>query len=143
MRPTTDDKMAEPHEEHPRNHGESAAQHLNERVTFRASGAEKWLLQLLARQEGLSVGRFVMKLARSAGRSRTDRLREAVDAIREQEAARRKRTKRRKGKASRRDMLGRFRSPFLRREHAEDFEAIISESARRMGIKTPRMSASC
>lgn len=113
---------------------ESAAQHLNERVTFRVSGTEKWILKLLAEQDGLSVGRFVMKLARSAGRSRTDRLREALDTLREQEAARRKRTKRRNGPPTREDVIGRFRVPFLRREHAEDFESIISESARRMGV---------
>jgi len=110
------------------------AQPLNERISLRVTETEKWLLQLLARQEGLSLGRYVMALARSAGLLRVDRLRQTAEALIEQDAARRKRTRRWKGRPTREDMLGRFRCPFLRREHAEDFEAVVSEAARRMGV---------
>lgn len=126
--------MPEREDDDPATENETPDPHLSERITVRVTDTEKWVLQLLARQEGLSVGRYVMKLARAAGRSRTDRLREAVDALKEQESARRRRRRHRAAPPTRNDVLGRFRSPFLRRDQAKDFEAVISISAQRMGI---------
>lgn len=113
---------------------EKGAPHLDDRITLRVTETEKWLLQHLARHEGLSVGRYVMATTRSTGRMLMNRQCQAAAALIRLDEARRKRTKRWKRKPTLRDMVGRFRCPFLRREHAEGFEAVIADSAKRMGI---------
>ena len=108
---------------------------LDDRVQFRVSPTEKWLLQFLAERAGTSVGRYVMDAVRSEGRPPVDRALAALEerAVRE-EALRRKRTRRPKHEPTAGDVVGQFRCPFLRREDARGFERVVARSAEKMGI---------
>lgn len=128
------DKEQDCKQDPPAAQDEKGDPHLGERITLRVTETEKWLLQYLADQQGLSIGRYVVAAARSAGRIRVDRQCQAAHALIRQDEARRKRTKQWKGRPTLEDVVGRFRCPFLRRQHAEGFETVIAESAKRMGI---------
>lgn len=107
---------------------------LNERVHFRVTEAEKWVLGQLARQAGLSVGRYVMSVVRTAGENHLGRMKALIEEIKARETKARRRRKRKARKhLTREDILGKFRCPFLRREDAQGFERVIRRSARRMG----------
>ena len=49
--------MAEREDDDPATDAGPSERHLSERITLRVTDTDKWVLQLLARQEGLSVGR--------------------------------------------------------------------------------------
>jgi len=110
------------------------AERLTDRVHFRVTGTEKWLLGLLARQAGLSLGRYVMSIVRASGTNQMGQVRVLIEELKAQEA-RDKRRRRRKVKTppTREDVIGKFRCPFLRRNDAETFERVVRTSARRMG----------
>lgn len=107
---------------------------LSERVHFRVTKAEKWVLDQLAKMSGLSLGRYIMSVVRAAGTRQVGNVKELVEKIRVyEERERRRRRGKIKTPPSRAEMLGKFRCPFMRREDARGFERVIRRSARRMG----------
>ena len=109
-------------------------EHLNERVHFRVTETEKWLLTLMARQSGLSLGRYILAVVKCVGSQQLGAVSaEIQDAITEVEKAKQRRRRRFKAPPTVDDAIGVFRCPFLRREDAETFERVIRSSAQRMG----------
>jgi len=115
-------------------HDEPFVERLSERVHFRVTEAEKWVLGQLARQSGLSLGRYVMSVVRAAGTRQVGRVKALIEEMRVREDKEKRRRRRRiKTPPTRAEVLGEFRCPFLRREDARGFERVIRRSARRMG----------
>ena len=107
---------------------------LKERVHFRVTETEKWLLGLLARQAGLSLGRFVMSIVRTSGKHQLGQVQALIEEIQVREAkAKRRRRRKFKTLPTRDEVIGRFRCPYFRREDAEPFERVVRTTARRMG----------
>lgn len=104
---------------------------LTERVHIRLSPSEREAIEFLAGRAGLSIGRFLMEAIRRDHDRQADQARSHAAKL----LARWRRRPKRKTKSSApEDRAGRFRCPFLQREHAAPFEACVRESAERMGI---------
>ena len=116
---------------------------LNKTVAFRLSDCEKALIELLAEQADLSVGRYIVAACRAFGRAQLDDLRrsqqlddihEMLDSVRERgaqdfaRAMKRLQKRRRKEPPIPKDL----KIPFLQREHARPFERVVAEVARKM-----------
>lgn len=104
---------------------------LDSTIAFRASGVEKALTGFLARREGLSVGRYLVALMRSHGRSSAPAV--AADAKRVTDQGRTPR-RRSRTKATPQDLLDGFQVPFTRREDALPFKRSIDSAAEKAGV---------
>lgn len=115
-------------------HDDPSVERLSERVHFRVTEAEKWVLGQLARQSGLSLGRYIMSVVRAAGTKQVGRVKAFIEEIQVREEKEKRRRRRKiKTPPTRAEVLGEFRCPFLHREDARGFERVVSRSARRMG----------
>ncbi|MHC4892559.1 MAG: hypothetical protein ACYTFV_04165 [Planctomycetota bacterium] len=104
---------------------------LTERVHIRLSPSEREAVEFLAGQAGLSIGRFLMEAVRRDFDRQSDQARSHATKLL---ARSRRRPRKKVGASAHEDRVGRFKCPFLQREHAAPLEACVRESARRMGV---------
>ena len=107
---------------------------LCQRITVRLSDSERWVVESLAKQAGLSVGRFIVAAVQIVAKSRIKQIAGVIGSSRKLERGRRRRKRAVAANPEPSQTLGTFRCPFMRREDAEGFQRVISRSAKRMGI---------
>ena len=109
-------------------------QRLDHAVSIRLSESEKELISFLARQAGLSVGRYIVLACRSLGREQVKPLQELVQNLqsRARHDLQRVKRRRRNREACQRKALRPFKAPFLQRVHARSFERVVAYIAEKM-----------
>lgn len=97
----------------------------DETITLRVSKSEKQALASLARVQGMSLSEFILRSAKSGGTS-------VLEDVKRRAALDQLRSPPRRRKSARPKAFPQFRTPYLQRRHAEQFEEVVAFVAERM-----------